>query len=141
MSTAAVLLPVFVQVGLTFFLGFRLALLRRSAVLGGDVRLKDIALGRNPWPDRIEQVGKAYQNQLELPVAFYVLVAFAMITSKADLTFAALEWVFGGSRIAHAFVHTTSNHVPTRFRLFVLGAVVLLLMWMMFAARILLGAA
>jgi hypothetical protein len=141
MSSAAILLPVFVQVGLTFYLGFRLAILHRSAVLRGDVRLKEIALGRNPWPDHIEQNGNAYKNQFELPVAFYALVAFAMITRTADLPFVGLEWLLVGSRVAHAVVHTTSNHVPTRFRLFVPGAVVLLVMWTLFVIRILAGVA
>jgi hypothetical protein len=140
LSPAAILLPVFVQIGLTFFLGFRLALARRSAVLSGDVRLSDIALGQKPWPARVQQIANAYQNQFELPVAFFALVAFTMITSKADLAFVVLEWMFVGSRIGHAFVHTTSNHVPTRFRIFLLGSLVLLVMWVMFAIRILVGA-
>jgi hypothetical protein len=37
----------------------------------------------------------------------------------------------------HAYVHTSSNHVPTRFNAFAVGAIVLLLMWIIFAVRIL----
>ncbi len=140
MTSAAILLPVFVQVGLAFYLGFRLGLARRGAVMRGDVRLADIALGRKPWPDHIEQLGNAYDNQFQLPVAFYALVAFAMITSKADVAFVALGWLFVASRIAHAFVHTTSNHVPTRFRWFASGVVIMLVMWVWFALRLLAGA-
>lgn len=140
MSAAAVLLPVFVAIGLTFLLGIRLGIARRGALMRGEVRMSDIALGRKPWPDRVEQIENAYENQFELPAAFYVVVAFAMITSAADRAFVVLEWLFVGSRLAHAFVHTTSNHVPTRFRLFALGAVTLLVMWVLFALRILAGA-
>ncbi len=140
MSPSMVLLPAFVQVGRSFRLGVRPAMARRNALLRGDIRLAAIALGRTPWPDQIEQFGDAYQNQFELPVAFYALAAFAIITSQVDLAFVALAWLFVGSRIAHAFVHTTSNHIPTRFRLFALGAVILLVMWVIFAVRILSGA-
>ncbi len=107
----------------------------------GDMRLKDMALGQKPWPDKVQQVSNAFQNQFEVPVAFYALVGFAMLTSKADLAFVVLEWIFVASRIGHAVVHTTSNHVPTRFLYFVSGGVVLLVMWVMFAIRILVGAA
>jgi hypothetical protein len=141
MSPSAILLPVFVQVWMTFYLGFRLGFARRGAIQRGDMRLADMALGQKPWPDRIQKIGNAYENQFELPVAFYTLVAFAMITSKADFAFVVLAWVFVGSRIAHMVVHTTSNHVPTRFRLFLASGVILLVMWIMFALRILAGTA
>jgi hypothetical protein len=39
----------------------------------------------------------------------------------------------------HAYIHTTSNHVPTRFRVFAVGVFVLLLMWIIFAVRILIN--
>jgi hypothetical protein len=41
------------------------------------------------------------------------------------------------ARLAHAYIHTTSNHVPTRFRVFALGVLVLLIMWIYFAFKIL----
>jgi hypothetical protein len=50
-----------------------------------------------------------------------------------------LSWAFVLLRIAHAFVHVTTNHVPTRFCWFLAGALMLLVMWIVFAARILLG--
>ena len=140
MTPQAILLPVFVQIGMTFYLGFRLGFARRGAIQRGDMRLADMALGQKPWPDRIQKIGNAYDSQFQLPVAFYALVAFAMITSKVDLGFVALEWIFVGSRIAHMAVHTTSNHVPTRFRLFLLSGVTLLVMWVLFAVRIFAGA-
>jgi hypothetical protein len=141
MPPAAILLPVFVQVGLTLFLGFRLALARRGAVMRGDVRVSDIALGRKPWPDRVQQLGNSFESQFEVPTLFYALVAFAMITGTAALAFVVLAWAFVASRFAHAFVHTTSNHLRTRFRFFALGGAILLVMWVIFAVRILVGAA
>ena len=41
------------------------------------------------------------------------------------------------TRIVHAAIHVTSNHVGHRFQAFPAGAVVLLLMWVVFAIRIL----
>ena len=53
------------------------------------------------------------------------------------LLVAVLAWIFVVSRFVHAYIHTTSNHVPTRFNAFAVGAIVLLLMWIIFAVRIL----
>ena len=68
-----------------------------------------------------------------------MLVILAWITKHADLIFVVMAWIFVLLRIGHAYIHTTSNHVPTRFRIFAAGVLVLLLMWIIFAVRILLA--
>jgi len=136
MSIPAVLLPVFVQVVLTFVLLFWMGGARVAAVSRGAVKVRDIALGQSAWPERETQIANCFHNQLQLPVLFYVLVALALLTRKADLVFVVLSWAFVLLRLLHAFIHVTSNHVPTRFRWFLAGAVVLLLMWGIFAVRI-----
>ncbi|QFU16637.1 MAPEG family protein [Microvirga thermotolerans] len=136
MSITAVLLPVFVQVGLTFLLLLWTGSARSAAVRSGEVKMRDIALGERNWPPRIVQVSNAYHNQLEVPVLFYVLVALALITKKADLVFVVMSWVFVVTRMVHAGIHVTTNRVPQRFMAFALGVVVLIVMWIVFALRI-----
>ena len=138
MSVQAVLLPVFALVALVFFLLARTALTRVAAIQAGAVKMKDIALGQNAWPAPVTRTGNAYANNLQLPLLFYALVAFAMLTKKDDLLFVVMSWLFVASRYVHAWVHVTSNHVPTRFNMFAAGVLILGLMWIMFAARILL---
>ena len=87
MSIQAVLLPVFVQVGLTFILLLLMGRARFTALRAREVKLGDIALGQNAWPDRPAQFARSYQNQFELPILFYVLVVLAIITKKDDLLF------------------------------------------------------
>jgi hypothetical protein len=139
MTVQAVLLPLFVQVALTFALGFWFAALRVSAVRSGLVRPGEIALRETNWPPRTLQVGYAYQNQLELPLLFYVLTILAFITRKADLLFVLLAWVFVVLRVGHAYIHVTSNDLRQRALLFLSGALVLALMWLIFMLRILLA--
>ncbi len=139
MSIQAVLLPLFVQVLLTFALGFRAAGLRVAAVRRGDARARDVALREPNWPAPVMQVANAYQNQIELPVLFYVLTILAWITRHADLVFVLLAWVFVALRLMHAYVHVTSNRLAQRAMLFIAGAIVLAVMWAIFAVRILLG--
>ena len=50
MSVQMVLLPVFVLVGLTFFLLLWMAGARRGALVGGETKIRDIALGQQNWP-------------------------------------------------------------------------------------------
>ena len=138
MNIRFVLLPLFVEVLLTLGLLIWLAV-RRQLDLRAGVRMSDIALREQRWSPRTLQVGNCYANQLELPVLFYVLTILSIITRHADLVFVVLAWIFVLSRIAHAAVHTTSNNVSRRGPLFGLGMVVLIIMWIIFAVRILSG--
>jgi hypothetical protein len=137
MTIQMVLLPVFVQVALTFGLLFWMAYTRRTSLSRGDLKVRDIALRQPAWPPRATQASNSFDSQFQIPILFYVLVILAWITKQADLLFVVMAWIFVLSRLAHAYVHTTSNHVPTRFNIYALGMVVLLIMWIIFAVRIL----
>lgn len=138
MPLKIVLLPVFALVALTFVLLAALARSRIGAVIRGEVRMKEIALNQN-WPERITQLSNSFRSQFELPLLFYVLVAFEASSGLADAVFVGLEWAFVASRFAHAYIHVTSNHVVWRFRAFAAGFFLLVVMWSVFAARIVLS--
>ena len=139
MSIQAVLLPLFVEVTLTFVLLFWMAYGRTRAIRVGEIKMRDIALREPNWPPGITQVGNAYHNQLELPVLFYVLTILSLVTRHADLLFVVLAWIFVASRVVHAYIHVTDNNVNRRGPIFGLGALVLTIMWLVFMVRILLG--
>jgi hypothetical protein len=141
MSIRAVLLPLFVQVLLTFGLYFWMAYYRVSLLRKGAVDPRKVALREPNWPPHVLKVTYAAHNQLEIPMLFYVLTILAIVTHHADMAFVVLAWIFVIARIAHACVHTTSNIVPRRGPLFGLGLTVLLVMWVMFMVRILATAA
>jgi hypothetical protein len=134
-----VLLPVFVQIGLTFFLLFGMALSRGRALAGGEVKAKDISLREPNWPARAAQIGNCFANQFELPILFYVLIALALPIRHADLIIVMLSWVFVVTRFAHAGIFVTSNNLQTRSLAWFSGALVLLAMWAYFAVKLLLG--
>jgi hypothetical protein len=136
-SVSSLLLPVFVQVGLTFFMMMWMGVLRREALNSGAVSPSDIALREPKWPRKALQVANNFQNQLELPMLFYVLVAFILITSTNSFVFVILAWVFVLSRLAHAYIHTGSNEVHPRSLAIGVGAIALIVMWVIFAIRIL----
>jgi len=135
----AALLAIFFQVTLTFVLLFWMGRARIASVRRGETRIGDIALGQPNWPPRVQQISNCYHNQFQLPVLFYALAALALILRKADLLFVVMAWLFVASRLVHAVIHTTTNSVRRRFTAFLVGALILLLMWIVFAARVLLA--
>ncbi|MFL5136400.1 MAG: MAPEG family protein [Microvirga sp.] len=137
MSITAILLPVYVQVALTFILLLWMGSSRLGSLRAGEVKVKDVALGERNWPSRILQVQNAYHNQFELPVLFYVLVTLALFTRKADMLFVVMSWMFVTSRLVHAAIHTTSNKMALRFQAFVVGVLILAAMWVIFGIRVL----
>jgi hypothetical protein len=139
MTVPMILLPVFVLAALTLALALWMGYERNRVIYSKEVRIKDIALSKENWPEQAKKVSNSYHNQYELPVLFYVLVAFALITRKADLVFVVLSWVFVISRLVHAYIHTTTNRVPRRFFVYLVGLVVLTIMWIYFATLILSG--
>lgn len=139
MSVQAILLPLLVQVLLTFVLLLRTVSLRVPALRGGDVRPADATLDDTAFPARTRQFGNAFSNQFELPVLFYVLVILAMQTKQADILFVVMSWIFVLSRIVHAVIHTGANDLSLRGLTFAVGATVLLLMWLIYAIRLLLA--
>jgi hypothetical protein len=138
MSVQMVLLPVFVQVGLTFFLLLWMAGARRGALVRGETKLRDIALRQPNWPERATQIANCYANQFEIPVLFYVLIAIALPLHKTDLVIVMLSWVFVVTRFAHVGIFVTSNDVRTRSLAWFSGVLVLFAMWVYFALKILL---
>ena len=140
MSIEAILMPMFAQVALTFVLLFWMGFLRTQALRSGAVKPEQIALRQPHWPLRVTQIGNAYHNQLELPVLFYVVTLLALITETLDVTLYVLSWMLVLSRLVHAYIHVTSNRLDRRGGVFGVGAIALLLMWVIVIARIVLFA-
>lgn len=138
MSIPMILLPVFIQVGLTFALLLGMAGARSRALASGETKSRDIALRQQNWPAHATQIGNCYANQFEIPVLFYVLIALALPLRHADLIIVMLSWVFVVTRFAHAGIFVTSNDVRTRSLAWFAGVLVLLAMWLYFALKILL---
>ena len=139
MSLQMVLLPVFVLVGLTFALLLWMAGARRQALVGGQTKIRDIALRQPNWPERATQIGNCFSNQFEIPVLFYILIALALPLRHADLIIVLMSWVFVVLRFIHAGIFVTSNNVRQRGLVWFSGVLVLFAMWLYFALKILLS--
>lgn len=137
MNLHAILLPVFAQVALIFGLLFLMAGRRLSAIRGGQVQRENVTAGQKAWPDRAQWASNAFSNQFELPVLFFALVPLAIYTRKADTLFVVMSWLFVAARVVQAAAYVTTNTLALRFPAFLVSAIVLLAMWVVFALRIL----
>jgi hypothetical protein len=139
MSIQFVLLPLFVEVLLTFAVMFGMMYLRTSTLQRGETRFADVALREPNWPVRATQYANAFANEFELPLLFYVLTVLEIIMRHAGLLFVLLAWIFVVTRVLRAGVHVTSNNVRVRGDFFGLGAIVLVIMWLIFIVQIVLA--
>ena len=136
MSIQAILIPMFVQVALTFVLLFWMTILRLRVIRKGEVRPQQVALREPAWSPHVLQVGNAFHNQLELPVLFYVVTLLALFGDALDVVLYVLSWMFVLSRLMHSYIHVTSNRLDRRTAVFLVGAIALALMWVIVIARI-----
>ena len=139
MSIPMILAPLFAQVLLTFAVMIGMMVFRTKALQSGETRYQDIAMREQKWPHQAALFANCFSNQFELPVLFYVLTVLAMMTKHADLLFVLLAWVFIVFRVLQAFVHATSNNVPFRGGYYGIAGLVLLIMWLIFIVKIMLG--
>ena len=126
------------QVTLTLSLFIVMGARKGKAVKAGLVDRKKAALDNNAWPDEVRKVSNNIQNQFQTPVLFYALVFAFVVTHTVSMTVLVLAWIYVISRLVHAYIHTGSNYVPARFRVFIVGVVTLIIMSGVLASNLML---
>ncbi len=126
MENDLIFLPVLIQVALTFWLYIYLAIAKTRAMKLGQVNEERRSLHDDAWPDNVLQINNSIRNQFEVPILFYVLVVVLWSVGSVNAFIHVLAWCFVLSRIIHAVIHTGSNYVPLRRKVFMAGCVVLM---------------
>ena len=129
-----ILYPVLVQVALTLLIYVRLLGARARAIRSGKVEIARVALHQDAWPDGVVQISNSLRSQYELPVLFYVVCGVLWALEAVGVAALVAAWLFVASRLAHAWIHLTSNRIRHRARVFAVGwwiviAMVLLTLW------------
>ena len=128
MNSRLILVPVLVQVFLTMVVYILLNVAKARAKRRGEVDLKRRALHDDAWPENVLQINNNIRNQFEVPVLFYVLSFMLLALDAVTWPVLVIASLFALSRVAHAYIHVGSNHVPTRRRAFVFGCVMLIVL-------------
>jgi hypothetical protein len=79
-------------------------------------------------PSSAKQVADNYNHLLEQPTIFYALVFYIVLTGHSDGLHIYLAWAYVGLRVVHTLVQCTVNRVTTRFFVFSLSTLVLMVM-------------
>ena len=143
MTATNLLLPVFVQVLLTFVVLIWLGRARGNSLRQARASRvnPDVAKGTFAWSDAAAQASNNLKNQFEMPVLFYAGVAFALLLKQSDTLLLSLAWGFVLARIVHAFIHLGPNVVMWRFPAYLIGVACLLAFWITLMLRVLGGTA
>ena len=95
--TQHLLLPAFVQFALTVYVLVRMGQGRVRAVRSRQVKYSDVDT-KSAYSETVQRFANNYVSQFELPVLFYVVLAFAFATELIDFVLIGLAWAFVGSR-------------------------------------------
>ncbi|WP_438749983.1 MAPEG family protein [Pararhizobium sp. O133] len=134
-TSTAIFWPVIAQVMLVFCIYLLMMRRRFGAVRAGTAKAHDYKIPTiEPSPSAT--VARNLINQFELPLLFYLVCVLLYVTAGVSQAVVIIAWLFVLSRLAHAYVHVTSNRLMVRQRLFVVGFVLNFVLWMFFAAHL-----
>lgn len=115
---------------LWIFIVLVIMFLRRKAAFDSkQVRMADVAVSNERYPEPARLAAANYANQFETPVVFFALIMLAMEVGATNYVMAALAWAFVATRMVHTLVHVGSNDLRVRASVFAVGVVVLFCMW------------
>jgi len=132
MDRVLIVYPAFAMFVLTFFGYVKMRLILNKCLKERSVSIKQIKLYTGELPDEFEQSRQHLKNQFELPVFFYLLVALLYASNNLQLLDVIFAWLFVASRYIHSYIRFSSNYLPHRAKIFVLGMMLLLIGWINF---------
>ena len=110
---------------------------RFSAGFAGRVKGSDFRYGEtaNVPPD-VAVANRNLMNLLEMPVLFYVVCLALYVTGHVTSVTLYLAWAYVALRAAHTAIHLAYNRILYRFAPYALSNLVLLGLWLWFAAAL-----
>ena len=132
MSNTAIFWPLIVQTALIYTIYVLVSRRRLEAVRAGRATASDFKVPIVE-PEPTQTVARNLINQFELPFLFYAVCIILYMVNGVNNAILALAWIFVLSRIAHSFVHVTTNKVRQRRPIFIVGYLVNGILWIWLA--------
>ncbi len=126
----AALAPVIALALWTHVMGLWMVATRVPAIRAARMRLDPSAprgAQMATLPARVRWKADNYNHLMEAPTVFYA-VALVLAWVEPTPVHCALAWSYVGVRVVHSVWQAMINHIPTRFMLFVLSNVILMVM-------------
>jgi hypothetical protein len=137
MQQTTIIFPMAALVLLTFATGLWMLKLRFKAVRQHGLSPAYFKLNQGgELPEDLIKATRHYANLHEAPVLFYAACVTLVATQQVDTVFLLLAWAFVAARYVHAFVHVTYNKLKHRAGAFLMGIVVLLIIWVRLLAHL-----
>ena len=128
MNQNIIFIPVLVQIIITLAVFIALSIAKANALKHGEVDESRRALYDDAWPEGVQKINNNIRNQFETPVLFYLLTIILWLLDAANPLAQLLAWLYVLTRFLHTWIHTRSNYVPMRRRLFMLSMFLLFLL-------------
>ncbi|GAB2922013.1 MAPEG family protein [Rheinheimera gaetbuli] len=135
-----ILLPVFVQVLLTSVVMVLMGRRRIAAAKNKDISISAFrTMNLTGANEQVIATSRNFDNQFQMPMLYLFSVLFTLQLGLADMIYVALGTAFVALRVLHTVVHVGTNHVRTRFNVFLLGCAVLWAIWLRLLWQVLVG--
>lgn len=125
------LLPVFGQVLLTSIVMIIMGRRRLRAAKNKEIRMAAFQTmdltGANA---QVIATSRNFDNQFQMPMLYLFSVVFTLQLGLADWGFILLGMAFVALRVWHTLIHIGQNALQARFRVFLLGCLVLWVIWL-----------
>jgi len=128
MESKLVFYPVVAQIILTFIVYMLLPIAKKRVLKTIDVDLARRALHNDAWPDSVLKISNNVQNQFESPVLFYALCFMLWALNVVSVFALLVAWAYVVLRVIHVFVHTGSNEIPIRKKVFMASTALLIVL-------------
>ncbi|MCP5001003.1 MAG: hypothetical protein GY933_20240 [Hyphomicrobiales bacterium] len=132
MSNTAIFWPLIIQTALIYIIYVLVSRRRYSAVRAGSAKASDFKVPIVE-PEPTATVARNLVNQFELPFLFYAVCIVLYMVNGVNYAVVVLAWIFVASRIAHSWVHVTTNNIRQRRPIFVVGYFVNAILWLWLA--------
>ncbi len=122
--------PMAAMVLLTFVVLMAMFRSRVRAVRAGEVSgtfYKTYQGGEEPRASA--QLSRQFVNLFESPTLFYAACVVAMLIGQSGPAMLVLAWVYVGTRVMHAIIHTGRNKIQPRIGAYLASWFVLIAMW------------
>lgn len=126
--TSPLLVPFFGMMLTTFLVWIFMYIRRLSWIFANRVPSHQISTPEKMsqvLPEAVNHASNNLKNLFELPVLFYVVCLFLLISSKVDSIHLYCAYGFFLFRTVHSAIHCTVNIVPLRFMAYLISAICL----------------
>lgn len=127
----AILSPVLAMLSLTFAVWVWMFVSRFRFIGANRIDPQDMATPKQLYdllPPSAANAGYNFRNLFEVPVLFYVLCFYLVLTQQVDSMHVTCAWLFVVLRAVHSVIQCSYNNVNHRFGVYALGCIVL---WVM----------